>query len=381
MTLSNAIHHMSSDIPTWSGSVPITFHNYIFSLGNHLVKREGNVISLSKDNGRTFTESLSVSGLGMIKMIHVFETGELMLCNDTQAFYSYDWQTLNQAQVIGFNGQSHQPSTYDNFSLTTTMNRQYVGNDEIKCWGNYSNASGTEHVNINVWYTTDKGRTVKSAIKFGTSGGGLLASRYTRHVHSVDFLEDDGSFWVQTGDHGDEPLVARGYYNPSNDNWTWELIGTGQNFKFGNLQFHNGWAYWTGYVAGGGGMKAPINQIQNVSSHQRLVQTINDAVSLILGKRGDVAVTNSKWPNITTEVAHTIYYAPDGVNFTRITGDIPAGANNETKYEKVFGVNSQGKVLSGVWVDGQPGWEEWDGLPSVWLDDIIRNAGFPNAFR
>ena len=90
-------------------------------------------------------------------------------------------------------------------------------------------------------------------------------------------------------------------------------------------------------------------------------------------------VMTTKWGGL--EKARMLYYSPDRVHFYEILGDRPEDYSQDATYGRVFGVNSQGKILAGVWDDTEANpLSEWDGRPSTWLDEMLKNAGFPHAF-
>lgn len=359
----------------------VMFGKYMFSSGDILVKYQYEHLYLSQDQGQSYGPGLSIHDLGTITFIHVFENGNLLICDEQQAYYSEDWQTLNESTVLDIDGNPLVPTEKDNFTLIASFDRQIVDGVEIKAWGNYSTEPGVEYDNINVWYTADYGKTVKSTIKFGTSGNGPISELETRHVHGVDFNAEDETFWLQTGDHDDEPIVAKGIYDLEKDTWEWDLIGQGQDYKWSNVIFYEGYAYFNlDYSPDGGVMRAEYEDIGDVSKHKRLLTTPNDAVNMIMGERGDMVVTTTKWGG--PDKARMLYYSPDRIHFYDIVGDRPAGFSEDTTYGRVFGANSQGKILAGVWDDTEASpLSDWDGLPSVWLDEMVRNAGFPDAFK
>lgn len=358
-----------------------SFGSYLFSAGDTLVKYKYEHLYLSQDQGETYGPGLPIHDVGTITFIHVFENGNLLLADDQKAYYSLDWQTLHESTVLDLDGKPLDPAEKDNFTMIASFDRQFVDGVEIKAWGNYSYEEGVEYENINVWYTADYGKTVKSTIKFGTEGNGPISELETRHVHGVDYNAEDESFWLQTGDHDDEPIVARGEYDLEEDIWDWELVGQGQDYKWSNVIFRDGYAYFNlDYSPKGGVMRTEYENIDDPSEHKRMLTTPNDAVNIFMGERGDMLVTTTKWGG--PEKARMLYYSPDLIHFYEIMGDRPAGFSEDTTYGRVFGVNNQGKILAGVWDDNDENpLSKWDGLPSAWLDEMVRKAGFPDAFK
>ncbi|WP_391116726.1 hypothetical protein [Psychrobacillus sp. L3] len=383
MMLSNAIRLMNSNYGGFTPR-PILFGNYLVSIDSMLVKNEDGRLYLSQDNGRTYNDGLSIEGIGVIKMIHVFDDGKLLLCDPTKAYYSHDWVTLNESTVLDINGDVYIPVALDNFSTISTTKRQIVDGLEVKCWGNYSTEIGTASENMNVWYTTDKGKTIKSCIKFGITGNGAISERSIRHIHAVDFNSEDNTFWLQTGDHELEPHLIKGTYDLATDTWDWNIVGYGMEFKMGNIWFYKDYAYWCwDHNPVGGVMRCKYADIADISKHERLFTTPNDCMNLMMGERGDMVATLMRWGG--TEKSNMLYYSPDRVNFHAILGTIPDGWSDATMYWRIFAPNSKGKILAGVWDDKRDEtgvkFSAWGAESSVWIDDMIKNAGFPNAFK
>ncbi len=236
------------------------FSNVIASsIDGMIVTKEGNILKLSVDNGKTFTKSLDIEEVGVIKHIFLFKNGELLIGNHTKLYYSYDWVKLTESSVVGIDGEPYVPAPYENFSTySKDINRQIIDGKELLVWGNYSIQSGTQYENINVWYTTDKGKTVKSAFKYGVlvplNNDDLPLQG--RHVHDVNFNPADNTFWVQSGDEDTEENShwLKGSYNIEDDTWTWKRIISGDYAKTASMVFKGDEVYWAWDVEGGGGV-------------------------------------------------------------------------------------------------------------------------------
>jgi len=134
-------------------------------------------------------------------------------------------------------------------------------------WGNYCNVIGGA-TPVNIYYSTDGGRTVKIAYSFGrnpfftddgSSGGGrggtLLGDPenpvIARHVHSVAYNPAEDAFYACTGDltrgAGRECHWLRGTYDAEKDAWAWKVIISDESnsrYKCGGINFVDGKVYW-----------------------------------------------------------------------------------------------------------------------------------------
>lgn len=360
--------------------IPITFSNQVASSGDNLVKLEDGTLYLSRDLGKSYTESISINGLGTINFIHIYEDGSLFLADPLNAYYSHDWKILHESIVLDVHGNPYVPATQDNFSTYHfTSLPQIVEGVELVCWGAY--AHSLPHKNI--WYTSDKGETVKSCFEFGVSiPNNRTSTISTRHIHNVDFNPKDETFWVQTGDEPTETDShwIRGKYSVIEDGWVWDVIGSGDNYKTANMIFYNDYIYYSWDLAWGGVARVLYDEAHLPEKHEVVFNTQNDCLGILMGERGDLVAFQTRFGG--PEQARVMYYSPDLVNFYRIVGDVPDYLDHhETLYYKMWRVNNGGKLLAGVYLNRVMPLGDWGGLPSVWVDDSIKNAGFPDAFK
>jgi hypothetical protein len=357
--------------------------NIIASIENVIVEQNGNTLHLSIDGGKTYCKSMIIPAIGVIKHIHIFSDYGLLLCTAQKAYYSTDWEQLTESTVFGIDGNAFVPTTVDNFTITSKVaNQQMLGNTEVLCWGNYSTDVATEYININIWYTVDKGQTIKSCFKFGTSipygGSAALAAR---HVHHIDFNPVDNTFWCQTGDE-DTTVYSHwlvGAYNTSTDVWTWTLIGSGNAFKTGNMMFYGDYVYVSWDIFGGGIKRCLYSDMGNSANHEQILVTPNDCLTFFIGERGDMLVLISKWGGTT--LARTMYYSTDLINFHTVIGEMPEEVDAyDTCYFGFWKPNSNGKILSSMIAASEDA-VNFDMKPSVWLDDMLKRAGYPDAFK
>jgi hypothetical protein len=134
-------------------------------------------------------------------------------------------------------------------------------------WGNYCNVAGGASP-VNIYYSIDSGRTVKTAYSFGQSphwqerdaegevGPGPMLGNpdsevLCRHVHTVAYNPDENAFYACTGDHdkpeGFECHWLRGTYDAAADTWDWQVIISdhlNSRYKCGGITFVDGYVYW-----------------------------------------------------------------------------------------------------------------------------------------
>jgi hypothetical protein len=142
-----------------------------------------------------------------------------------------------------------------------------VNGVEMLVWGNYCNVLGGASP-VNIYYSTDGGRTVKIAYAFGqnpgyrdnsSEGGGATGTLLgdadnpviARHIHCVAYNPAEDAFYACTGDRDrdgkQECHWLRGVYDAANDKWSWKTIVSGPSncrYKSGGINFVDGRLYW-----------------------------------------------------------------------------------------------------------------------------------------
>lgn len=349
----------------------------VASVDEMLINYTGNSLLLSEDEGRTYPKQLDISNVGIIKYIHLFDNGHVLIADHQKCYYSHDWVTLNESQVFDYDGSVYIPEEYDNFTnYRNSSEKMIIAGQEVACWGNYSTVAGVEYTDkVKVWYTADEGVTVKCCYVFNTP-----STIQTRHIHAVDFNKFDSSFWLQTGDNAPDSHWIKGHYDITEDTWNWDIFATGIPFKTTNMVFsENGDVHWSWDIPNGGVVKAGYSTMSDTTTHDRILISDKSCHYVIVSKKGEVVAFQTR-DSVTTSLARDFYYSPDGVNFTMIHGEVPSqyAHLDHAQFQTYWGINSKGKILAGVWVDNIT---HWGRTPSVFVDDFIRKAGFPDAFR
>jgi hypothetical protein len=204
-------------------------------------------LSLSLNGGRTYPIVLDLTGVcNIITRSKIYPNGNIMWASHTVCYYSTDnLATYHIATVLGIDGLTFVPSTYDNFRSAHECNHDVIINGVlVDIWGCYSVDSPPEDTNMNAWYTTDYGVTVKSCFK-----AGVTLSTAFQHVHRFDHCYVDDAFYLQVGDGHSSTLCHwfKGSYNTSTDAWTWSDFKSSAEygtFDTLGMLFYNGVAYW-----------------------------------------------------------------------------------------------------------------------------------------
>lgn len=350
----------------------------VYLKDDYMVAYRNSELLLSADGGATISRLLPIGEeVGVINQIHVFSDGSAMFCSNTKCYHSSDFLTYSESTILDMNDVPMVLTGTNNFSaFNHDRNRQIVDGVEMLVWGNYTHSASSPN---RVWYTTDKGQTLKMMYEFN-----LEQTNAATHVHNVLFNAADNSFWIQTGDYHPPEIKPLSHfmkcqYNLVNDTWNIDTIGSSLPFKSTNMVFIDEYAYWTWDTTGGGVVRCRYDEIADVTKHEQLFQTNNDCLDLIVSDRGEFIVTQSYFGG--NEDARYVWYSPDRVTFHKVltNPDIPWGPT--TCYYGIRGPNREGKVMAGIANSETGTLSTWNLTPSVFLDDLVRNAGFPDAFK
>jgi hypothetical protein len=225
------------------------------------------VILLSEDNGKTWPHTKEFPNAKNITFSCILKNGNVLFATRAKLYLSTDnLKTYKQITVQDRDGSDYllhtphnpnQPGWY--FHPLDGVHTWDVDGREMLVWGNYCNVIGGS-VPVNIYYSTDQGRTVKIAYSFGrnpryTDGGTPLGDPdnpvICRHIHSVAYNPKENAFYACTGDHDlntkHECHWLRGLYDWDKDTWTWKVLeSTDSNtrYKSGGINFVDGDVYW-----------------------------------------------------------------------------------------------------------------------------------------
>lgn len=235
---------------------------------------EGRVF-LSKDNGRTWPHSAEFPDAAKISFSHILLNGNILFAVGSKLYLSTDnLKSYREVKVKAQDGSDYVPHTPKNpdrpgwyfHTLPGTVSWK-VNGKEMMVWGNYCNVLGGA-TPVNIYYSTDSGKTVKIAYSFGQNpffsdngapgggkGGTLLGDpnnkTLCRHVHTVAYNPGENAFYATTGDAtrglGHECHWLRGTYDAKADRWEWKVIKSdvsNSRYKCGGLNFVKGQLYW-----------------------------------------------------------------------------------------------------------------------------------------
>jgi len=232
-------------------------------------------VFLSEDNGHTWPHSIAFRDARHTVFSCILKNGNILFSALAKLYLSTDnLKTYKQVTVKDTDGTDYIPHTPKNagrpgwyFHNLTGVDTWDVNGVEMLVWGNYCNVIGGASP-VNIYYSTDSGRTVKIAYSFGqnpynrdngSGGGGKTGTPLgaagnrviCRHVHCVAYNPAENAFYACTGDF-DRARVRechwlRGVYDAKKDEWRWKVIVSGKmnsRYKSGGINFVDGQLYW-----------------------------------------------------------------------------------------------------------------------------------------
>ncbi len=243
--------------------------------GNKAFAYADGKIFLSEDNGHTWPHSAAFPAARLIDFSHILNNGNILFATGAKLYLSTDnLKTYRQITVKAKDGSDYIPHTPKNpdlpgwyFHTLPGVVSWDVNGAEMMVWGNYCNVIGGA-TPVNIYYSTDSGRTVKIAYTFGQNpffsdngspgggkGGTLLGEPgnpvLARHVHTVAYNPAENAFYSCTGDGtrglGHECHWLKGVYDAQKDKWEWKVLVSdvsNSRYKCGGINFVDGKVYW-----------------------------------------------------------------------------------------------------------------------------------------
>lgn len=232
-------------------------------------------VFLSEDNGATWAHSAAFPDAHNITFSAILGNGNILFATLAQLYLSEDnlasWRPITVQNPDGSDYLPHPPRNPEfpgwYFHSLSGVTSWQVDGREMLVWGNYCNVIGGG-TPVNIYYSTDSGRTVKIAYAFGqnpyrydngTAGGGVPGGPigdpanpvFTRHIHTVAYNPGENAFYACTGDsdraEGFECHWLRGTYDATADAWDWRVILSdhlNSRYKAGGITFVDGICYW-----------------------------------------------------------------------------------------------------------------------------------------
>lgn len=375
----NKIYEEMGLIP--NGIVELWKRRVVAAYKNYVAIYESQKIRFSNDCGHTFTDGVSVSEVTLpIKSYHFFDNGCIALFTQKKAYYiESDWSELHEASCYEADGTtSYVPADVENWYTFSDYNeRKIVNGQDWYVFGNYVVNGGNDTRKL-IWASVDNGHTYKIICEFGSG------FEYTvRHVHCVVYYEPEDKYIVATGDSASESYVFTLEYN---NGWILQRVaGPSLQYKWASIDFFADELYYSYDNTPGQIRKCTYENIANLDSHEVVLDnTPNDAISIKFGQRGDAIVLLSWWrSNGTLDGAppqnvcsRMVYYSPNRKDFYPVYLP-PIVKNGYTTFSACKPVTADGHLICGAHKSGTT---QWNLLPSVYIDECVRKAGFPQAF-
>jgi hypothetical protein len=243
--------------------------------GNRAFAYAEGKIFLSEDNGHHWPHSADFPDATRITFSHILKNGNIVFATGSKLYLSTNkLKSYREIVVKAKDGSNYVPHTPKNpdlpgwyfHTLPGTVSWDVKGK-EMMVWGNYCNVLGGA-TPVNIYYSTDSGKTVKVAYNFGQNpffsdngapgggkGGALLGDPnnkvLARHVHTVAYNPVENAFYATTGDGtrglGHECHWLRGTYDAKKDQWDWKVVVSdvsNSRYKCGGINFVDGQLYW-----------------------------------------------------------------------------------------------------------------------------------------
>lgn len=365
----------SNPVQAWKRKVVSTYGSFVVIL-------DGAYLRLSKNYGTSFDYSVDVSAITAIKKAyHLFNNGALAFFTQKKAYYiDATWTGYAEAAVYEADGTTpYTPADLENFyTYQDYSSRKVVNGVDWYVFGNYIVNGGASTRKL-IWCTMDRGQTYRIIYEFGEN-----FAYNCRHVHFVQYYAADDVYIVGTGDGTNEDHVFALRY--ANNAWTMTVLGSGADYKWASLDIYGDEFYYTYDYTPGKLMMCEYADIGDFTKHIVVFDKVpNDAIAFKIGSRGDGVLTMSNWrtgnaiegtpPN--NVCSRSVFYTPDRKNFYQIFIP-PQMAYGYTTFSGIMDVTDNGHLIVAAHRDNTTTWNK---LPSLFLDDYIRNAGFPNALK
>lgn len=375
----NKIYNDAYMIPEFPQNIVCTYkHMYVANVNG--------VLKFSNDKLKTFSKTLDVSSYGLIKTYHLFENGCIAFFTHNKAYYSEDWTTVHEASVYESNGTTpYAMSTYDNFTNTKEdSNRKFVNGQDLFVFGNYG-ITDEENTRRVIWGSFDNGHSYKVLYEFNISGAYTI-----RHVHTVIYNPNFDKYICACGDSQNEARVLQFEISGSSMTNLTELGSGITHYMWAAVAFYGEDVYYCLENSPSAVVRVKFTEIDDPTKHHNILENLpNYPIGVFIGDHGDMLVTLTRYrasdsysPIADKYDARKVYYSEDREHFHEIiVPDIPTRAEDVYIYYGFYSQNADGKVLSGIFDNTTGGLDTWTKMPSVALDDIVKKAGFPNAFK
>ncbi len=345
---------------------------------NMIAINDNGVLKLSKDNGNTWNQGINVSAVGAVRKAHLYANGCLGFFTDTKAYYiESEWTGYNEASCYEADGSAYTPMETGNFSfLYDHRERKFLDSQDMYVFNNYNENSTFRKL---VWYSIDNGHSYKIAYEFD-----IEDAIPARHIHEAIYYSPEDTYIVCTGDtNATECNVCGFVYDSTNDTWTvTKIAGSSRDYKWGNVAIYAQEIYYNYDSTPGKVMKCKFDDIADISKHITILDNMeSDAVGLVIGRKGDMIVTQSTYRSTGSDdpiinmtrwrASRLMYYSSDGKSFNKFILPL-SHINGAAVYNKTFAVSNTGQCFISAGA-AYPA--------SISVDDFLSTQGFPNAFK
>ena len=387
-----AITNVRADAVTLNWA-PISIENVILTSGKYVVRLKGTVFERSEDYGITYTKSFDW-GQSDLRVQYLFSDGSYLFGNHTALYYTRDWKTYHRTTVLDLDGKPFQPDvSVDLFSSNIhNKNRdvRMVGGKEVEVhvWGNYTTRSGVaDTTNIVLWYTIDRGATVRMAYRYNDVG-----TLRARHVHAVDFSPTgDQKWYAQTGDFANQCHVLECTYDGAKDQWSFAVAGSTPHahgdYKWVQMAWHledGQWYVYYGWDRYPGGVRkfAYPDDLGTPEKHTLVLSTPRDCcLAHIYPHTGEMISIIVPWGGDASANCNDFWYTKDRETWHLIRGNFPAEYAARTSFPTwVTEVSPLGISPFRINPIGATGEPANRGVLTQSFDSRVRAQGFPEAF-
>lgn len=241
MTIETAQEDIIIDEDYWKSfneivNLPAT--NWIATSKSYVLKVEEGRLMHSNDLGKHW-KTIS-NPIEKISFVHWFSDGSCLICSPSKAYYTEDFDFLYESNLLDYDGTRLTQGTgchsfFHEFNYASPNNT--INNKEFAIWTDYDN--GGNYIS-RLWYTDDKGKTVKCILKNTESiiGGEVLN---ITHFHDCIWDSFENCLWVTTGDFESANMLIKGVLDGGE--WRFCIISRGSLSKFGQVSCDNDYLY------------------------------------------------------------------------------------------------------------------------------------------
>ena len=314
--------------------------NWLATTRDYILKIEGDNLMHSSDLGKHWKSMKNK--FDSINFVHWFSDGTCLICSPNQAYYTKDFDVLYESKMYDFDGSPIVTGTgCHSFFHEFNYNSKniFVGDRELVIWTDYD--IGSNYIS-RIWYSADKGRTVKCILKNKESiiDGDLLS---IRHFHDSVWDDIEKCLWVTTGDFNDENMLIKGIM--SDGEWDFSIVLRGEHSKFGQISYDDDYLYLvTDFTSGDaprGLVRVKRDSVSICSAYQYLYVDPNKTAFIQFfddGKGHRILFPDGAQKNV-----NKLYYASQSYDFRMMSFACSDGA--ERIIGQTYGPNNNGDII------------------------------------